>query len=226
VLADNDFSHMPEVVAEGRRSINNLQRSATLFLVKTVFSAVLTLVCIFLPPYPFIPIQMTLISSAIIGWPSFVLALQPNHDRVEGSFLVNVLRRSLPASLAIVFALLCVQVAERIVPFGFDEASTISTYLTGIIGITLIFLISRSVNPLRTALLASVVAILLYGTIWLRDFFVLAPMTQTMAIFTVGCGIVSEAMFIVLYNRLKKMQSDGKFAHFVEHAKEMFSKAK
>lgn len=219
VLADNDFSHMPEVVAEGRRSINNLQRSATLFLVKTVFSAVLALVCIFLPPYPFIPIQMTLISSAIIGWPSFVLALQPNHDRVEGSFLVNVLRRSLPASLAIVFALLCVQVAERIVPFGFDEASTISTYLTGIIGITLIYLISRPLNPLRTALLGSVVAILLYGTIWLRDFFVLAPMTLTMTIFTVVCGIVSEAMFIVLYNRLKKMQSDGKFARFVEHTR-------
>ena len=71
---------MPEVVAEGRRSINNLQRSASLFLVKTVFTAVLALICIFMPPYPFIPIQMSLISTAVIGIPSFVLALEPNHE--------------------------------------------------------------------------------------------------------------------------------------------------
>ena len=85
VLADNDFAHMPEVVAEGRRSINNLQRSASLFLVKTVFSAVLALMCIFLPPYPFLPVQMTLLSTAVIGVPSFVLALEPNHDRVRAT---------------------------------------------------------------------------------------------------------------------------------------------
>ena len=97
VLTDNDFAHMPEVVAEGRRSINNLQRSASLFLVKTVYAAALALVCIIMPPYPFIPIQMSLISMAVIGLPSFVLALEPNHDRVKGNFLANVLARSLPA---------------------------------------------------------------------------------------------------------------------------------
>ena len=67
VLADSDFSHLPNVVAEGRRSINNLQRSAALFLMKTVYTAALTFVCIVVPPYPFIPIQMSLISTAIIG---------------------------------------------------------------------------------------------------------------------------------------------------------------
>ena len=101
VLADDDFSHIPEVVAEGRRSINNLQRSASLFLVKTVYSMLLAFICIVMPPYPFIPIQMSLLSTAIIGLPSFVLALEPNHDRVKGSFLATVAMRSLPASIAI-----------------------------------------------------------------------------------------------------------------------------
>lgn len=104
VLVDNDFAHMPAVVAEGRRSINNLQRSASLFLVKTVFSAVLALLCALIPPYPFQPVQMSLISTAIIGFPSFVLALQPNHERIRGSFLGNVLARSMPGSIAVIFA--------------------------------------------------------------------------------------------------------------------------
>ena len=201
VLADNDFSHMPEVVDEGRRSINNLQRSASLFLVKTVFSAVLALVCIVLPPYPFIPIQMTLISSSIIGWPSFVLALEPNHDRVSGSFLTNVLRRSLPASIAIVFALLGVQVFERIAGLDYSQASTLSMYLTGIVGIALIVKISQPLNPLRIALLASVVVMLLGGIIFFRDFFKLAPLSLDMFVFLAVMGAVSLGLFLYLYGK-------------------------
>ena len=201
VLADNDFSHMPEVVDEGRRSINNLQRSASLFLVKTVFSAVLALVCIVLPPYPFIPIQMTLISSSIIGWPSFVLALEPNHDRVSGSFLTNVLRRSLPASIAIVFALLGVQVFERIAGLDYSQASTLSMYLTGVVGIALIVKISQPLNPLRIALLASVVVMLLGGIVFFRDFFKLAPISTSMFVFLAVVGAISLGLFLYLYGK-------------------------
>ncbi len=211
VLADNDFSHMPEVVDEGRRSINNLQRSASLFLVKTVFSAVLALVCIVLPPYPFIPIQMTLISSSIIGWPSFVLALEPNHDRVRGNFLENVLRRSLPASAAIIFALVGVQVVERIAGLSFAQASTLSMYLTGIVGIALIVVISRPLTPLRAALLVSVVAMLLGGSLLFQQFFMLAPMTVSMGIFLVVMGACALAIFLSLYNRLNKRKSELDF---------------
>lgn len=204
VLADNDFAHMPEVVDEGRRSINNLQRSASLFLVKTVFSALLALVCIILPPYPFIPIQMTLLSSSIIGWPSFVLALEPNHDRVRGNFLINVLSRSLPASAAIVFALIGVQVAERLFGFTFAEASTMSMYLTGVIGIALIICISRPLTPLRAALIASVVVMLFVGIMFFKDFFKLAYMTTTMSVFCVVVGVVSLALFFWLYYLLNR----------------------
>lgn len=85
VLLNSDFQSMPKVVEEGRRSINNLQRSASLFLVKTVYSTILAILFIFLDiRYPFIPIQLTLISVFAIGIPSFILALEPNHERIKG----------------------------------------------------------------------------------------------------------------------------------------------
>ncbi len=208
VLADNDFAHMPEVVDEGRRSINNLQRSASLFLVKTVFSALLAAACIFLPPYPFIPIQMTLISSSIIGWPSFVLALEPNHERVKGQFLVNVLRRSLPASAAIVIALIVVQIAERIMPLSYEEASTVSMYLTGMVGIALIARISQPLTALRWGLLATVLAMLLGGSILYRKFFMLSPMTSGMAVLLAIVGVAALAVFLWLYAALE-VKEDG-----------------
>lgn len=201
VLTDNDFSHMPEVVAEGRRSINNLQRSASLFLVKTVFSAVLSAVCIALPPYPFSPIRMTLLSSAIIGWPSFVLALEPNHDRVQGNFLANVLSRSLPGSVAIVFALLLAQVGERLFGFGPDVMAvlgTLSMYLTGAIGLALIIRISLPMNLLRSSLVVSVILIFLTGCLCFPSFFGLAPFTPAMLVFLVVVGVIS----LILFNRL------------------------
>jgi cation-transporting ATPase E len=221
VLADNDFAHMPEVVDEGRRSINNLERSASLFLVKTVFSALLALVCILLPPYPFIPIQMTLISSAIIGIPSFVLALEPNHERVRGEFLANVLRRSLPASAAIVLALVSVQAFERIAGLTFGEASTLSMYLTGIVGIALIIKISQPLTPLRCALLVFVVGMLLGGSIMFRDFFKLAPFSGTMAVFLGVAGIAALALFLFLYARLNDKEGmDDPVAGLVRKLKE------
>ena len=96
VLLDNNFANMPRIVDEGRRVINNIQRAA-LFLVKTTFSTILSILTLFfISRYPFEPIQLTLISSLTIGIPSFFLALEANHARVEGNFLLNVLGRALP----------------------------------------------------------------------------------------------------------------------------------
>ncbi|MFR9257122.1 MAG: cation-translocating P-type ATPase, partial [Merdibacter sp.] len=103
VLLDSDFSHLPQIVNEGRRVINNIQRTASLFLVKTTFSVILSLLTLFfIPVYPFEPIQLTLISTVSIGMPSFFLALEPNHERVQGNFLVNVFRNALPGALCVV----------------------------------------------------------------------------------------------------------------------------
>lgn len=98
VLLDSDFAALPGVVAEGRRVINNIQRSASLFLVKNIFSFLLSIVALALPlAYPFQPLQLSLVTFATIGAPAFFLALEPNHELVHGKFMRNVLRKALPA---------------------------------------------------------------------------------------------------------------------------------
>lgn len=198
VLADNDFAHMPEVVAEGRRSINNLQRSAALFLVKTVYTAALALFCIIMPPYPFIPIQMSLLSFATVGLPSFVLALEVNHERITGNFLANVLERSLPASAAITVSLALILTSGRLLHLSVAEMSTICLVVTGIIGIALIRRISLPLNALRRALLASVVLIVTLGCTLFRSFFKISAISSDMCILLVPALFVS----IVIFNRL------------------------
>ena len=201
VLVDNDFAHMPAVVAEGRRSINNLQRSASLFLVKTVFSAVLALLCALIPPYPFQPVQMSLISTAIIGIPSFVLALEPNHERVRGSFLGNVLARSMPGSIAVILAVgVASGVLER---FGLSrmEVSTVCVLLTCLVGFSLIVRISLPLNALRSALLLVVVGIIAFGCTVAGRFFEISPLTPTMLAAIAVIGAVALVIFNLLFNR-------------------------
>ena len=216
VLADNDFSHMPEVVAEGRRSINNLQRSASLFLVKTVFTAVLALVCIVMPPYPFIPIQMSLLSTAIIGIPSFVLALEPNHELVRGSFLANVLARSLPASAAIVAALLAELLVGRALGHSFDEISTVCTVLVAFVGVALIWRISQPMTALRAVLLVVVIAIVALGCTVFGSFFEIVAFDASMGVVIVAAGALATAAFNLIYNRsLATYEGSERFSRLV-----------
>ena len=133
VLLDSDFSALPSVVAEGRRVINNIERAASLFLVKTTFSAVLSLLLIIfqLSTYPFEPIQLTLINTLFVGIPSFILALEPNDRRVKGNFLSKVFKRALPAGLTVAFAITLICWIYN--DIGFDvspQISTMSVYIT------------------------------------------------------------------------------------------------
>ena len=165
VLVDNDFASMPAVVAEGRRSINNLQRSASLFLTKTLFSMGLAALCIALPPYPFEPIQMTLINFFCIGAPGFVLGLEPNNARVKGAFLTNVLKRALPASIAVIMAAALDIFVARV--FGFSQLtlSTMCLLTSCAASVSLIWRISQPLTPLRVVLFVFVVAGILVGVI-------------------------------------------------------------
>ena len=201
VLADNDFSHLPEVVAEGRRSINNLQRTASLFLVKTVFTAILALVCILMPPYPFVPVQMSLISTAVIGLPAFVLALEPNHERVSGTFLSNVLRRSLPASVTIAVALFVELLLGRALSHSFNEISTVCTVLVACVGVSLIWRISQPLTTLRAVLIGAVIAIVALGCTVFADFFGFVDLTGSMGVVIVVDGLIAVKAFNVLYDR-------------------------
>ncbi|MBM6775837.1 HAD-IC family P-type ATPase [Collinsella tanakaei] len=198
VLVDNDFASMPEVVAEGRRSINNLQRSAALFLTKTLFSMGLAALCIFFPPYPFQPITMTVINFFCIGFPSFVLALEPNRARVQGKFLTNVLKRACPASLAVlVSCCLCMLVAGN---FGLGEQalSTMCLISTAAVGCSLIWRISYPFTRLRLAVFIFVVVGLACAIVLFPEFFSIAALSVPIIASTLVSALVGIVLFFTV----------------------------
>ena len=149
VLLSSDFNALPEVVAEGRRVIGNITRTATLFLVKTLYSFALTVLLLFLPlHYPFQPIQLTLVSSLTIGAPSFFLALEPRYERSAGHFLRRVLLSAVPGAAAVT---VCAAAAMVLTRFGLDYAiaSTLATLTAGIVGLANLVLTCRPFSPLR-----------------------------------------------------------------------------
>ncbi|HPS80926.1 MAG TPA: HAD-IC family P-type ATPase [Candidatus Limiplasma sp.] len=134
-LLSADFGVMPDIVAEGRRVINNITRASALFLVKNIFSFVLAAFLLVLPfAYPFVPIQLTLVSSLSIGLPSFVLALQPNRERVRGRFLPNVLRRAIPGGITVSAVCLLVMAAGGSLGLSGREVSTLCTLVAAVSG--------------------------------------------------------------------------------------------
>jgi cation-transporting ATPase E len=140
VLLDSNFSSMPRIVDEGRRCINNLQRSATLFLVKAIFSALTAVLFIFLAcNYPFQPIQFTLINAVSIGIPSFFLALEPNRERIRGKFSHNVMRNSLPGALTLTINVVLLSCVSMLFHFSDPEISTLAVLLTGYTELLVLF---------------------------------------------------------------------------------------
>lgn len=177
VLLDSDFSSLPHVVAEGRRSINNLQRSAALFLTKTVFSTLLSFFFLLMPlPYPFLPIQLTLISALTIGVPSFILALEPNHERVHGRFLSNVFFKSLPASAGMLGSVLFLSILSALLGYPKPLFSTLAVYATAAMGFFLVLKLCYPFNPLRTALFCTVALGFLGLSLFAGSFFSLLPL--------------------------------------------------
>ena len=198
VLVDNDFASMPAVVAEGRRSINNLQRSAALFLTKTLFSMVLAAICIAVPPYPFEPIQMTLINFFCIGAPGFVLGLEPNRQRVRGGFLSNVLKRALPASICVILAA-CLDIgACKLFDYSSTVLSTMCVITTSAVCCSLIFRISRPFTPLRAALFVFVCAGLCVGIIGFPRIFSISQLKFGVFIQLAVIAFVSIVVFFWL----------------------------
>lgn len=204
VLADNDFSHIPDIVVEGRRSINNLQRSAALFLTKTVYSGLLALICLLCPPYPFIPIQMSLINVAAIGLPSFLLALEVNRARVEGSFLAHVLVRSIPASIVIVAQLVFTMLYGRACAIPDSSISTLCMIEMSCVGIALILRISTPLNVLRSCVLFFSIAIVIIGYTCLSDFLRMGALTSSMMMLCAAISLVGVVLFFVFYAYAEK----------------------
>lgn len=160
VLLDSNFEAMPKIVKEGRQSINNIERSATLFLSKTIYASLLAILFLFINySYPFWPIQMTLINSLTIGIPAFILALEKNNERVKGKFLINVISKSIPSGITTVINILLLVFLSNIFNISEGQISTCAVIITGYTAILLIYRISKPLNLLRKALLFSLIFI-------------------------------------------------------------------
>lgn len=177
VLLRSDFSVMPSVVAEGRRVINNIERSATLFLVKNIFSFTLALVSLlFTMPYPFTAAQLSLVSSLTIGFPAFVLAMEPNESRVTGHFLRNVISRALPPALTDFVLVIGVMLFYYAFHIDSQMMSTICAITVGIVGILVIIRICQPPTLIRKLLIAAVCIEFVFSALFLKSLFTLAPL--------------------------------------------------
>ncbi|MEG1066452.1 MAG: HAD-IC family P-type ATPase [Erysipelotrichaceae bacterium] len=187
VLLDSNFASMPHIVDEGRRVINNIQRSASLFLVKTTFSTLLAIITLFLSTkYPFEPIQLTLISTISIGVPGFFLALEANTSRVEGNFLVNVFSKALPGAFMVIICIAFANLTTEI--FGFSEIarSTICVILTGSSGLLVLRRVCLPFTKKRIILFSTMCILFFSAVIFAKDIFVLTTLTHFQLILTIA----------------------------------------
>lgn len=202
VLLDSNFSSMPKVVAEGRRSINNIQRSSSLFLCKTSYATLLAIIFTFLGrAYPFMPIQLTLTSTLTIGIPSFILALEPNNERINGSMIINVLKKSLPTALTIVSTILLIMILPGFVRLSKDEISTLCVIATGLTGFILLYRICVPFNSIRRILFIGLIIAFIIALIFLKDLFSLVVLAPKLL-------IISTSLFaldIMLFNFYTKI---------------------
>lgn len=172
VLLDSNFASMPKIVAEGRRTINNLERSASLFLSKTIYSTFLAILFIITSaPYPFMPIQLSLIGLVCIGIPSFVLALEPNKERVKGKFIGNVISKSIPTGLTVILNIMITLGMYKIYHLPEEIYATICVILTVFTGFMLLIKISRPFNVLRGILVPALAILFGACCFILKDLF-------------------------------------------------------
>ncbi|MGN0423274.1 MAG: cation-translocating P-type ATPase [Lachnospiraceae bacterium] len=207
VLLESDFSCMPSVVLEGRRVVNNIQRSATLFLVKNIFSFLLSLFSVvFMITYPLEPSQVSLISMFTIGVPAFFLALQPNKDLIKGHFLPNVILKALPAALTDVLAVGSLVVFGQIFAVGATDISTAATMLLAIVGFMILYRICQPFNVFRIVIWVGCVIGLLACSIFLSDLFAITGMSTKCIMLFVVFSIATEPVLRYLTMLIGGMQ--------------------
>lgn len=210
VLMNNDFSAIPSVIFEGRQSINNITRSSALFLSKTIFATVLSVVFIFINfRYPFSPIEMSLINFVIIGAPSFILALETNHSRVRTDFKNHILKNSVPSALATIFVVISISILSKFFDLAWPETIALSCILTSFVGFLLIYKLSRPLNKLRSALFFTLIGIiaLVFLISPIRNFFGIAPLTKNLALLSLGLGLISSLIFFISSRLLSRRLS-------------------
>ena len=196
VLLDSNFASMPKVVAEGRRTINNIERSASLLLIKTIFTTILVAVCIFMKSeYFYMPIHLSLITACTISIPSFILALEPNRERVKGNFMLKVVSKSFPAALTVVFNVVMIVLYKNYFSISENITSTLIVLMTGTTGFIFLYRICRPFNILRGTLLVSLITIFIYMVFRQYAFFDLKQINNGTILLYIVFAICSVYIF-------------------------------
>ena len=207
VLLDSDFAHMPDVVYEGRRVVNNIQRSASLFLVKNIFSLLLSMFSVILMvTYPLEPAQVSLISMFTIGVPGFLLALEPNKDRIKGHFITNVMLKALPGGLTDVIAIGALVVCGEVFCISDASIGTIATLVLSVVGFMILFKISEPLNRMKYAVIIGNIAGLVFSGFFLKKLFALTDLSNICILLMIVFGFAAESLFRNLTLLVEKMR--------------------
>ena len=217
VLLDSQFSALPSVVAEGRRVINNIERSASLYLVKNIFTFVLSLITLFFTlPYPYTPAQLSLVNALTIGIPSFILAMEPNENRISGRFLPNVIYRALPAALSDLILVVGVMLFYLAFHIKEDMLSTLCTGIMGIVGLLMVHQTSLPMNKLRKAMLVGLCIAFVVCYFFLPELFTLSALDKPSLLILVVLGLLAFSVMFVCRRGLRKAKArldKGIFPH-------------
>jgi cation-transporting ATPase E len=196
VLLDSNFARMPKVVDEGRRVVNNIERSASLFLVKNIFSLLMAVFALVLTiTYPLRPSQITLISAFTIGMPSFLLALESNHRRIRGKFIPSILARSIPGGVSDMLAVSVLVIADQVITIGQKDVATTATILLVLVGMMVLYHISAPLNKFRTAVLLLSVLCIILSIIFLPNFFQLSAISKTALFLLIVLFLAAASVF-------------------------------
>jgi ATPase, P-type (transporting), HAD superfamily, subfamily IC len=206
VLLDSDFASMPRIVNEGRRSINNLQRSASLFLVKAIFSAIIAVLFIFCScDYPFQPIQFTLINAVTIGYPSFILALEPNRERIRGRFIVNVIKKALPGALTMALNIVLLVLLSGFLNFTQEQISTLAVIITGYTGLMTLFKVCMPFNLKHAALFSVMTSAFIIALVFFQALFAVVDLTLPMVLVLVPMFLVATSLMTAILHMIEKV---------------------
>lgn len=208
VLLDSDFGRMPYVVFEGRQVVNNIQRSASLFLVKNIFSLLMAIFsAIFAITYPLEPSQISLISMFTIGLPGFLLALEPNRDRIEGNFMANVMLKALPAGLTDVLSVGALVICGQVFNLPSEDIATAGTMLLAVVGFMIIIKISHPFNKMKYGVLLINIIGLLFCGLFLGRLFAIESISNICFLLMVVFAFAAESMFRYLTLFVEKLSS-------------------
>jgi len=207
VLLESNFAAMPSVVAEGRRVINNIERSAALFLVKNIFSFSLAVISlIFTLPYPVTSAQMSLVSALTIGAPGFVLAMEPNTARIKGKFLPNVIYRALPGGLTDLILVLGVILFCMVFQVGENMMSTVCAIILNIVGLMVVHYTCKPYNLLRKAMMTGLTVAFVFCVLLLPQLFTLTSLDLPGAMILVVFALLSAPALMVIRRAQDKLK--------------------